>query len=66
MRWVVGGSCGYGGSVWVMGYWIIGVTSFQKIYGSYVLKHLEVEISEDVTEVGRTTNQQGKIELLSF
>ena len=71
MSWVVGGSCGYGGSVWVMGewavgYWIIGVTSFQKIYGSYVLKHLEVEISEDVTEVGRTTNQQGKIELLSF
>ena len=71
MRWVVGGSRGYGGSVWVMGewavgYWIIGVTSFQKIYGSYGLKHLKVEISEDVTEVGRTTNQQGKIELLSF
>ena len=58
-------------SVWAIGewaesHWIIGVTSFQKIYGSYVLKHLEVEISEDVTEVGRTTNQQGKIELLSF
>ena len=38
MRWVVGGFCGYGGSVWVMGewavgYWIVGVTSFQKIYG---------------------------------
>ena len=40
MRWVVGGFCGYGGSVWVMGewavgYWIVGVTSFQKIYGLY-------------------------------
>ena len=38
--WVVGGFCGYGGSVWVMGewavgYWIVGVTSFQKIYGLY-------------------------------
>ena len=36
--WVVGGFCGYGGSVWVMGewvvaYWIVGVTSFHKIYG---------------------------------
>ena len=40
MRWVVGGFCGYDGSVWVMvkwasGYWIVGVTSFQKIYGLY-------------------------------
>ena len=38
IRWFVGGFCGYGGSVWVMGewavgYWIVGVTSFQKIYG---------------------------------
>ena len=36
MRWVVGGFCGYVGSVWVMGewavsQWIVGVTSFQKI-----------------------------------
>ena len=42
--WVVGGFCGYGGSVWVMGewavgQWIVGVTSFQKIYGLYGLKH---------------------------
>ena len=46
---VVGGFCGYGGSVWVMGelavgYWIVGVTSFQKIYGLYGLKHQIVEM----------------------
>ena len=34
---VVGGFCGYGGSVWVMGewgvgQWIVDITSFQKIY----------------------------------
>ena len=59
MRWVVGGFCGYGGSVWVIGewavgYWIVGVTSFQKIYGLYGLKHHIVEISGDVTKVLRT------------
>ena len=48
MRWAVGGFCGYGGSVWVMGewavgYWIVGVTSFQKIYGLYSVKHHKVE-----------------------
>ena len=41
--WVVGGFCGYGGSVWVMGewavgQWIVGVTSFQKIFGLCGLK----------------------------
>ena len=59
MRWAVGGFCGYGGSVWVMGewavgHWIVGVMSFQKIYGLYGLKHHIVEISEDVTNVGQT------------
>ena len=44
-----------GGSVWVMGewavgYWIMGVTSFQKINGLYGLKHHKVEISGDVTK----------------
>ena len=33
--WVVGGLCGYGGSVWVMGEWAVGqkvdITSLQKI-----------------------------------
>ena len=63
----MGGFCGYDGSVWVMGewavgYWIVGVTSFQKIYGLYGLKHLKVEISGDVTKAGRdgTDNQRRK------
>ena len=46
--WVVGGFCVYGGSVWVMGegavgYWIVSVTSFQKIYGLYSVEHHKVE-----------------------
>ena len=50
MRWVVGGFCGYGGSVWVMGewavgYWIVGVTSFQKIYGLYGLNILPSDLN---------------------
>ena len=45
----MGGFCGYGGSVWVMdewavGHWIVGIMSFQKIYGLYGLKHHIVEI----------------------
>ena len=44
--WVVGGLCGYGGSVWVMGEWAVGqwivsITSFQKIYGLYGLNILK-------------------------
>ena len=44
----MGGFCGYGGSVWVMGewavgQWIVGVMSFQKIYGLYSVKHHKVE-----------------------
>ena len=40
----MGGFCGKGGSVWVMGQWavgqwIVGVISFQKIYGLYSVKH---------------------------
>ena len=54
--WVVGGFCGYGGSVWVMGewavgQWIVGVTSFQKIFGLCGLKCHIVEIWRDVTLV---------------
>ena len=67
------GYSGYGGSVWVMGecavgHWIVGVTSFQKIYGLYGLKHHIVEINGDVTKAGRDgqPNEQGKIGLLSF
>ena len=52
-----------GGSVWVMGewavgYWIVGVTSFQKIYGLYGLKHHILEISGDVTDMDRRTNKR--------
>ena len=48
IMWVVGGFCGCGGSVWVMGewavgQWIVGVTSFQKIYGLYSVEHHKVE-----------------------
>ena len=45
---------------WAVGYWIVDVTSFQKIYGLYGLKHHIVEISGDVTKVGRDeqTNKQ--------
>ena len=55
----MGGLGGFGGSVWVMGewsvgQWIVGVMSFQKMYGLYGLKHHIVEISGDVTDAGRT------------
>ena len=58
--------------MWVMGEWsvgqcILGVMSFQKMYGLYGLKHHIVEKSGDVTDPdGQTNKQQGKIELLSF
>ena len=35
---------------WSMGRWIVGVTSFQKIYGLYGLKQHKVKISGDVTD----------------
>ena len=54
----MGGLGGFGGYVWVMGewpmgQWIVGVISFQKIFGLYGLKHHIVEISGDVTDAGR-------------
>ena len=57
----MGGFCGYGGSVWVMGewavgYWIVGVTNFLKIYGLYGLKHHTMDINGDVTM--ETTNDE--------
>ena len=39
---------------WAVGYWIVGVTSFQKIYGLYGLKRYIVQIIGDVTKAGRT------------
>ena len=61
---------GFGGSVWVMGewsvgQWIVGVISFQKMYGLYGLKHHIVEISGDVTDPDKQ-QQQVNIGLLSF
>ena len=46
----MGGFCWYGGSVWVMaewavGQWIVGVTSFQKIYGLYGLNILPSDLN---------------------
>ena len=42
---------------WSVGQWIVGVISFQKMYGLYGLKHHIVEISGDVTDAGRTDGQ---------
>ena len=41
------------------GFWVglVGLISFQKIYGLYGLKHHRVEISGDVTDAGRTDEQ---------
>ena len=49
MKWAVGGFCGCGGSAWVMGEWavghrVVGIMSFQKIYGLYGLKHHTVDL----------------------
>ena len=42
-----------------MGQWIVGVISFQKMYGLYGLKHHIVEICGDVTDAdGRTNDNQ--------
>ncbi len=68
--WVVGGFCGYGGSVWVMGewavgQWIVGVTSFQKIFGLCGLKCHIMEIWSDVTlDDGRTTECEDRARIL--
>ena len=43
-----------------MGQWIVGVISFQKMYGLYGLKHHIVEISGDVTDAGRGERRTSK------
>ena len=43
---------------WSVGQWIVGVISFQKMYGLYGLKHHIVEISGDVTDPDKQTNKQ--------
>ena len=48
-----------GRMVGLVGLWIVGVISFQKMYGLYGLKHYIVEKSGDVTDPdGRTTNNK--------
>ena len=55
---------------WAESHWIIGAISYHKIYGLYSVGNRKVDISGDVTKVGRTdgrTNkQQRKIQLLRF
>ena len=43
---------------WSVGQWIVGVISFQKMYGLYGLKHHIVEKSGDVTDPDEQTNKQ--------
>ena len=57
--WGLGGSGGSGNVMgeWFVGQWIVGVISFQKIFGLCGLKGHIVEIMWDVTLVhGRTDN----------
>ena len=49
-------------SEWSVGQWIVGLISFQKMYGLYGLKHQIVEKSGDVTDPNK--QQQGNIGLL--
>ena len=50
---------------WSVGQWIVGVISFQKMYGLYGLKHHIVEKSGDVTEPdGQTTRKDRATQLL--
>ena len=49
-----------------MGQWIVGVISFQKMYGLYGLKSIYIGINAHVTDAGRTNKRQVKIGLLSF
>ena len=56
--WVLEGFGGSGGSVcvmgeWSVGQWIVGVISFQKMYGLYGLKHNIVEMRGGVTDAGQ-------------
>ena len=55
--WVLGGFGGSDGSVWVMGQWIVGVISFQKIFDLYGLKHHTVEMLPMRMD-GRTNNKE--------
>ena len=49
---------------WPVSQWIVGVISFQKVFGLYGLKHHIVEISGDVTDAGGTTSEDRATQLL--
>ena len=64
--WGLGGSGGSGNVMgeWFVGQWIVGVISFQKIFGLCGLKGHKVEIMWDVTLVhGRTTDGQRNVKI---
>ena len=42
---------------WSVGQWIVGVISFQKMYGLYGLKSIYIGINAHVTDAGRTNKQ---------
>ena len=50
---------------WPVSQWIVGVISFQKIFGLYGLKHHIVEISGDVTDAGRDEQTNSFLQILN-
>ena len=55
--WAVGGVCGYGGFVGVMGewavdLWVVGVSIVREIYGLYSVEHHKVEKLWDFPFIG--------------
>ena len=42
---------------WSVGQWIVGVISFQKMYGLYGLKSIYIGINAHVTDAGQTNKQ---------
>ena len=67
LNWVVlGGSGGSGNAIGEekVGQWIVGVISFQKIFGLCGLKHHIVELRWDVTLVhGQRTDGQRNVKI---
>ena len=51
---------------WSVGQWIVGVISFQKMYGLYGLQHQIVKISGDVTDADGQTNNKQRESYLAF
>ena len=45
---------------WSVGQWIVGVISFQKMYGLYGLKSIYIGINAHVTDAGRQTTSEDR------